>query len=352
MSAAPRRRYAVATWLFDLGPSGATQRLHTLLAALPDLLAPDEEVLVLHGREPPPPGLRAVPVPIPAAPSWRRALSEQLRLPRLLRALGASLLHLESLPVRRHLPCPVVLTIHDLRDLGPFRRRRGQRFVRSLRASARRATALIVPSEFTAGELTRVAPHGDVTVVPGAIPWPPPLPAARARDAFVHVGHLEPRKNLDLLLRAYAAAAARAPLPPLLLAGRDAGAGPALRALANTLGLHERVQFLGAVDAAALEQLYARAVAVLVPSRYEGFGMPALEALARGLPTVVSDAGALPELVGDAGIVLPVDAVDAWSTRLLAAPVCAAERARARAAQFAAPTVAARLLALWRRSTA
>lgn len=349
------RRYAVATWLFELGPSGATARLATLLRALPPLLAADEEVLLLGGRDAPHwPGLRGVATGIPAAPTWRRALAEQWRLPGLLRDLGANLLHLESLPVPRRLPCPVALTVHDLRDLGPYRRRSSARFRLTLRSSARRAAALFVPSQFTAGELGLVAPHRDVSVVPGAIELPQRAGARAPGDLLLHVGHLEPRKNLELLLRAHAAAAEHQAVLPLVLVGRDAGAGAGLRRLAQTLGSGDRVRFSGDVSDAALEQFYRQARAVLVPSCYEGFGMPALEALARGIPLVVSDQPALVELVGDAATVAPRADTAAWACAIQTActePAPANEAGVIRARDYEVSRVAARLLGHWRRIT-
>jgi glycosyltransferase involved in cell wall biosynthesis len=71
------------------------------------------------------------------------------------------------------------------------------------------------------------------------------------------------------------------------------------------------------VDERTLDALYQRATVCAVPSRYEGFGLPALEAMARGCPVVASDATSLPEVVGDAGLLVPPQAVDAWTDALV-----------------------------------
>lgn len=349
-------RFAVAAWLHDGGHSGADRRLTALLRALPPLLDGDT-LVVLHGtRAPLPaqPGVELVPVAIPSAPTWRRALREQRVLPSLLADLRIDLLHLETLPVPRHLPCKCALTLHDLRDLGPFRRRPRWLFARVLARGAARAAGLIVPSEYTGQQLARAVPAAPrALIVPGCLdpafvtaphtpsPWP---------GCFLHVGHLEPRKNLALLLTAYARAR---PGPPLVLVGRDAGSGDDLRALARRLRIQGEVHFVGAVDDAALRGLYRAARAVLLPSLEEGFGMPALEGLALGRPVFVSDQGALAEIVGPAGTILPTDDADAWAHALRTASAGDARpNHRPDLARFAPAHAATQLLRAWRSFTA
>ncbi len=349
-------RFAVAAWLCGQVASGADRRLGAILRALPPLLEGDA-LVVLHAGHAPlaaGPGVELCAVSIPRAPTWRRALREQRVLPSLLRELRADLLHLESLPVPRHLPCPCALTVHDLRDLGPFRRRPRWLFQRVLARGAARAAALITPSAWTARQLDAAVPGApSAHVVPGCID-PTWLAGPTTSSAFpgclLHVGHLEPRKDLGLLLAAYAQAQ---PDAPLVLAGRDAGSGQELRALAARLHIDSHVRFLGPVADATLRGLYAGARAVVIPSREEGFGMPALEALAFGRAVLVSAGGALAEVVGDAGTILPAGDVHAWADALRAAPAGADEPARrARAGHFAPADAAARLLAVWRDLTA
>src|SRR5690606_37971214 len=171
--------------------------------------------------------------------------------------------------------------------------------------------------------------------------------------AFLQAGHLEPRKALARLRHAYALAGRRAELPLLVLAGRDAGEGGRLRALATQLGIADRVVLPGVLPESVLRACYAEAAALLLPSRCEGFGMPVLEALACGARVAVSDAGALPEVAGPAGRVVPAGDVPAWAEALCVlathAPDEAARRAAcARAAEFRADRAAATLLAVWR----
>jgi len=167
----------------------------------------------------------------------------------------------------------------------------------------------------------------------------------------LHVGHVEARKNLGVVV------AALAGLPPtqrpeFWLVGRDAGALASLqRAAVGAVTLRA----LGVVDDERLTALYRGARAVVVPSRHEGFGLPALEALAHGRPVLASDCGALPEVVGAAGVLLPADDVGSWQCALAHLPnddaaARAARRAHASTATWDAS--AAALLATWRRIAA
>ena len=262
------------------------------------------------------------------------------------------------------------MTLHDLRDLGRFRRRSSllTRFV--LAQSLRRASAVVVPSEFTAGELRQRLGRWvgrrmpEVAVLPGGVGSE--FLAYRPqrhfdKPYFLHVGHLERRKNLRLLLDAYAlflrmGEASHRPgedTPFLVLVGADAGQGKQLEDAAVQLEIADRVRFEGQVGETRLMEYYASCEAVLFPSLYEGFGLPAVEAMAMGKPVFVSNAGALPEVVGNAGVVLPGDRMDAWAHAMETAmePVDSAtkSRGRARAQDLSWDRCAARTLALWRR---
>jgi glycosyltransferase involved in cell wall biosynthesis len=196
---------------------------------------------------------------------------------------------------------------------------------------------VLTPTQVVAGELAeaygvtadrlRVTPLGvDPT-------WFDATPARRAGMPAAYllaVGTREPRKGLDVLLAAYRALLADVPdVPPLVLAGA-AGWGPQL----DTTGLRDRVILLGYVDAATLRGLVAGAVALAFPSRYEGFGLPPLEALAAGTPVVASDLPVLREVLGShARFAVPGDAA-ALATALrdvLERPPSAACRDAARA---------------------
>jgi len=131
------------------------------------------------------------------------------------------------------------------------------------------------------------------------------------------VGTLEPRKNLPTLLRAYDRLRREAGLrAPLVLAGGKGWLYDDVFRTIDALGLAEHVRHLESVSDAQLACLYRAAGALAFPSHYEGFGLPALEALHGSCPVVASNRGSLPEVVGAAGLLLEPDDVDAWAEAL------------------------------------
>jgi D-inositol-3-phosphate glycosyltransferase len=194
--------------------------------------------------------------------------------------------------------------------------------------------------------------------------------AARATDAFtiVALGRAERLKNFALLLKAVARAAARearfAQRVTVRLAGGAASDEPEtlaeLQQLARTLGMADRVQFLGPVPHAQVPDLYAAADVCVIPSRYESFGLVALEAMAAGVPVVATRVGGLAVSVEDGvnGILVEPDDVEALAERLLtlwADPALRAAlgaRGVISAHQYAWPTVAERMRCLYESLTA
>lgn len=343
---------AVSGWLLG-PPSGANRRLLALLRALGPLLAPDERITALHRADFAPPALRGIDwqaVAIPAGPTLRRAFAERRALRATLRRLGANVLDHGFLPLP-DVDAPVCLLVHDLRAVDGLTRWPRALARSVLRRACERAAAVVAPSRWTADRLQALAPRmapaivvrNAVTALPPAGALPAPLPA---HGFVLHVGHVEARKNLGVL----AAALQRLPAsarPELWLAGRDAGALAALQAAGGDVV----ARTLGVVDEPTLAALYDHARCVAVPSRHEGFGMPALEAFAHGAPVVASACAALPEVVGAHGVLLPPDDVAAWARALAAARRddggAAARRAHAMRHDWA--TGAATLLATWRR---
>lgn len=359
----------VAGWTFGTGPSGATRRQVELLRALPPHLQRGERVTVLV-EDPalgPPRPYPDVPFPVlpfraPHLPTWRRVLAERRHLARTLRELRADVLDLGTLPVHAHLPCPVVLTIHDLREDHPdFARRAGWFQRRVLARALGRARRVVVPSRFTADALGRAFPGRTppVDVVPNGVDraFLERRPETADTPYFLHVGHLEPRKNLEFLVEVHAALTGPAAGAQLVLVGQDLGGGAGIRARVEALGTGDRVRFVGTVDEAQLLDLYAGARAVVVPSRYEGFGLPAIEGLAVGVPTIISSAGALPEVAGGRATMLPPDDERAWTAALeatfgavsLPSDVDARKQA---AARFSWDRAAAALVDSWRAAAA
>jgi glycosyltransferase involved in cell wall biosynthesis len=131
-------------------------------------------------------------------------------------------------------------------------------------------------------------------------------------EYLLHVGTLEPRKNLVRLIEAYALLlkGAPEPVPELVLAGAGGWKYQEIFALIETLKLHDKVRCIGRIPAEVLPVMYSGARVFVYPSLYEGFGLPPLEAMACGTPVVTSNTSSLPEVVGEAGVtVSPTDTV-------------------------------------------
>ena len=244
-------------------------------------------------------------------------------------------------------PCLGIVTIHDLAFLAhpeAFNAAKRRYLTLMTALSARRATRIIAVSHFTKLEIVRrlrVAP-AKVAVVHNAVDPAfaprPPDEVARFRAAhglperlILTVGTLEPRKNLTGLLDAFAHLASETDADLIVVGGQGWRYDAALARVA-TLGLAARVRFVGHVPDDDLPLWYNAATVFVYPSRYEGFGLPPLEALACGTPTIVSAAASLPEVVGEAALLVEPGAADALAAtlrRLLAEP---ALRARLRAA--------------------
>lgn len=177
------------------------------------------------------------------------------------------------------------------------------------------------------------------------------------RGFILAVGTLEPRKNVPLLLRAYHRLRTTAGLNvPLVLVGGKGWMYDDVFRTIDGLGLGDHVRHLTGVSDTQLAHLYRAAGVLAFPSHYEGFGLPALEALHAGCPVVASDRGSLPEVVGEAGVLLPPDDVDAWSEALwqVLTNDAVADRLRragpAQAARFSWRATAEATLALYRQT--
>ena len=226
-------------------------------------------------------------------------------------------------------PGKAIVTVHDLgfRHF-PGAHPTGQRRYLdwSTRHSARRADLVLCDSEATQADVQRfygiasgkmrviypglTAPCAEQVVVdPAAIRAKYDLPTRY----FLHVGTLQPRKNIAFLVAAFQRWAARQGDAEvvLVLAGRRGWLFDE-RWLAD----QKQVRWLGYVNDDDRGALYAGARALLFPALHEGFGFPALEALQAGLPVLASDRASLPEVVGDAGILLDPNDEAAWVTAL------------------------------------
>ena len=294
---------------------------------------------------------------------------DQVSLSRALAADGVSVLLSPYYKGPLVAPCPVVLTVHDLFFIGyPGRSR--PLYDATMTALARlyagRARAIVADSDYSKRAIVArlgVRP-AKVAVIPVALgaEFTPVGPSdavtlryAIASPYILYVGNFLPHKNLPRLLRAYAA------LPgtlgaghALVLAGGDRVGRPALEALAARLGVAGRVVFPGLIDDRDLPALYSGASLAVLPSLEEGFGLPALEAMACGTPVVASSRGALPEVVGDAGLIVDAESEAALSGAMARALTDSRlrddlrRRGLARAPLYSSARTAGRVVALLR----
>ncbi len=201
------------------------------------------------------------------------------------------------------------LTIHDLSPLEHpewFRTSFAAWYRLFLPLLARRVRTIFTPSEYVKQRVIRRFGIGNVTVTPNGVdrsifhPEAKQIMAGLPAGYILFVGTLEPRKNLNLLLQAWGEIKDDFKETWLVIVGVN---GNVFR---NVDYQHhmERVCFPGYVDDRTLAGLYANATLFVLPSQDEGFGLPALEAMASGTPAIVSDGGALPEVVGEAGVIL------------------------------------------------
>lgn len=308
--------------LFYDAPGGIGTYVRELVPAMASAARPPEIVL-FHSRFPadqPPEGWMGAfprhPLPDPIwrlYPSWD--LAGRPALPPALQALD--LLHAPS-PVAVPPPAPgqrLVVTVHDLafrRYPRLFPARWLALFRLGTRRAARAADAILVPSHGTARDLRRYEPVDPrrIHVVPLAAD--PSTVAGDAADVLeghairgpyiLFVGTLEPRKNAEGLIRAYRRAVDAEGLPhALVLAGPPGWRAERTLEQARAPG-PGTVVVTGPLGSGALDALYRGADLFVYPSLYEGFGLPVLEAMARGVPVVTSRTSSIPEVAGEAAI--------------------------------------------------
>jgi glycosyltransferase involved in cell wall biosynthesis len=299
------------------------------------------------------PGLRLHPVPMAAAGRPARIAWTQLLAGRAARRRSADLLHgvHYELPLRARLPR--LVTVHDLTMLthpGWHEASKVRYFGWAMRravAAARRVLCVSATTARDLGELLAV-PRDRVDVTPLGTDLRPATAAAvdavRRRlgidgPYLLGLGTVEPRKDLPTLVRAFASLAAELP-HRLVLAGLAGWGAGTLAAEVAASGVAERILLAGYVAEADKAALYTGADVFAYPSRYEGFGLPVLEAMACGTPTVTTTGGSLPEVAGAAAVLVePGDAgaLAAAVAKLAADPAArraAGDRGLARAATF------------------
>ena len=254
-------------------------------------------------------------------------------LPRRLRHDEADVAHFQYIgPVSS--PCPLVIAVHDVsfclaRDI--LGRRTTWRMRLTTKRALRAASIVLTPSEWSARMVARFFPEtrSRIRVVPLGVSADF-SPTANAADSeiraelglpeeyFLYVGRRQLRKNISGLAESYARAIEQAPeLPSLVLVGPSGEKDQTWRSRFEESRFQDRVVLLDDVADAALPAVYRGARLFLFPCRYEGFGLPVLEAMACGVPAIVADEGGLPELVGAAGTRLDPTDPEAWAHALV-----------------------------------
>ena len=320
-------------WFLAHNPhTGSGQYLRALLEWLPRV-APEHEYHVVV------PAGDGAPTPAPAGVQLHSVLCggsnlakvrfEQLLFPRACRALRADLAHVPYWAPPLSSPAPIIVTIHDLipRLLPAYRGGRAVQLYTALVSAATSGAALVLTdSQASANDIQRelklpaskvravylaagpeYGPKGDWQV-------DDPIRAKYGLEEgyVLYMGGFDARKNVRGLLSAWTwADASIGQGYPLVLAGKlpqpDGAMFEDYPALAKELDIADTVKFVGHVEEADKPALYRGASVFVYPSRYEGFGLPPLEAMSCGVPVVTTTAGSLPEVMGSAAYLLPPD---------------------------------------------
>lgn len=317
-----------ALYLIPGGVGGTEVYLRSLLAALARVDESNEYVVFVNRESgaalaPAASNFRAVETGVRAVNRPVRLLWEQLRLPSAARRERLDVLFNPGFTAPARCPCPSVTVFHDLQH------KRHPEYFRwfdlpawnwFLWQSARTSKALIAVSEATAADLERYYPGTGrrTTVVHHGVDEELQNVARRREPElfFLCVSTLHPHKNLERLIRAFAAFRGKHPRFRLVLAGMKGFHAAAVERTIEECGVAEAVDLTGWIPREAVRDLYRRAWAFVLPTTFEGFGMPVLEALAAGVPCACSDIPPLREVAGGAALLFPPEREEAIAEAL------------------------------------
>jgi glycosyltransferase involved in cell wall biosynthesis len=342
-------RIAINAWFLNQPGTGSGQYLHGLLRGMA-ALGPEHQFLLVAPLEKLDLQVPGLDVELwPLSLRWRsnlgKVLFEQVAFPRICRRWGADLAHVPYWGSPLRPTVSTVVTVHDLIPilLPEYRGNLMVRlYTRVVAASARRAARVLTDSQASKGdiELHLHLPPDRVHCVylaPGEHFSPEPMPddeairlsyglpdASNPADASRYILYLaghDVRKNVESLVEAFATVAQADADVALVIGGRLQEREDPLyfdpRPLVEALGLGDDVCCIGWVEEADKAALYRGAACAVFASRYEGFGLPVLEALACGTPLVTSNVSSMPELVGDAGFVVDPNDVQGLAGAIL-----------------------------------
>ena len=332
-----KKRVAAVIIALDLsavrpGMTGIGRYAQTLAQTLPAGVPGHEYVLV----SPPTGGAWRCSADLPSLPGIQPSGDPewyQFGLPGELEAWEVDLYHSPFFACPLIKVCRYVVTLHDVIPLAAPEYSQPEFthfFERRARPCLELADHVVTVSEFSRRDILKHIdiPAEKVSVVPECVsPSFYPKEGERVDSVLrdfgiptsyiLYVGSLEPRKNLDSLVRAYSR------LSPetmqglcLVIAGPSQRSGLDADRLADELGIREHVILLGHVADEDLPRLYRQARMFAFLSRYEGFGLPVLEAMASGVPVITSSATSLPEVAGDAALFVDPNDVDGLSAAI------------------------------------
>ncbi|GAB4476979.1 MAG: glycosyltransferase family 1 protein [Anaerolineae bacterium] len=369
---------ALNAWFWNRPDTGSGQYVRQLAAALAEqgdlsltLIAPQEEPIDA------PPGVTAHSVRLSTGGQRGKLAFEQRWFPRAAAEVGADLIHVPYWAAPLSSPLPLVVTVHDLIPmlLAEYRGGlRGRLYTALVAASTGGAGAVITDSQASRADIIRYLriPAERVHVVPLAAgvkyhPRPGSLLDVGIRQKYnlpseylLYLGGYDVRKNVHTLLKAFTYVQdGTGDQFPLVLAGRlPEKRSPRFLDMAHyieLMGVGENVRLIGEVDETDKPALYRMARAFVFPSRYEGFGLPVLEAMSCGTPVVAANTSSLPEIVGEAGFLVDPDDARHMAGAILSLLVQddlhaeMREKALARAAAFTWPQTAAATRAIYER---
>lgn len=340
-------RLAINGWFYNQLHTGSGQYLRQLLAQLPSA-APDIEPILVLPEKAPAEGVSGaachasgVKCRVSGAPrsDLGKVWFEQYAFPRACRECAADLAHIPYWAPPLSSPAPFVVTVHDIMPV-LLPEYRGSALVRLYNALVSAATPGAAHIIADSGSSRRdildrlLVPAERVTVIPLAVgrhyrPAPPSAADAAIRHKYdlpetyvLYLGGFDPRKNVRSLLAGWTWA--DGPLGeqyPLVIAGSLPKRGDRfyddLRGYAQQLDIAASVRFVGPIEEADKPAVYRGAACFVYPSRYEGFGLPPLEAMACGVPVVTTAFSSIPEVVGEAAYLVR----DPQDTRSLGAAI-------------------------------